>query len=72
MDAPIDAPIDAPSCGPAAGSYAETCQSCTVTGNTLSCMCQNDSQVLGPTSLDMCNCTQPPSINNTNGVLTCS
>jgi hypothetical protein len=71
-DAAVDGPVDAPvSCGSPGGSYAQTCSSCSVTGSTLSCECQNDSQVLGPTSLDLCSCSQPPVIANANGVLTC-
>jgi hypothetical protein len=80
LDAPVDSPVDAPvdvgvdapiSCGTPSGSYSMTCSSCTVTGTVLSCQCQNDEQVLGPTSLDMCTCAQPPVISNQNGVLTC-
>jgi hypothetical protein len=71
--APVDAAPDAPiSCGTPGGSYTVTCVNCTFVGTTLSCSCQNDSQVLGPTSLNICSCSQPVVITNTNGVLVCS
>jgi hypothetical protein len=82
MDAPSDALPDAfdaadascgvpPDGGLPGGSYSATCSGCSVTGTTLSCACQNDSQVYVPASLDLCTCAQPLVINNLNGVLTC-
>jgi hypothetical protein len=85
-DAPSDAPSDAPpdvfdaadaSCGVPpdgglpGGSYSATCSGCSVTGTTLICTCQNDSQAPVPASLNLCTCMQPLVINNLNGVLTC-
>ena len=72
-DAPADTGVDARVCGPpsSASSYASTCTGCSTTGNTLTCACKNKAQTPVPTSLDMCTCTQPPVIANTDGVLTC-
>jgi len=74
-DAEADASNDAAdanvSCGSPNGSYSSTCSSCTFVGVTLNCNCLTDSQASVAASLDLCSCTQPPVIANTNGVLTC-
>jgi hypothetical protein len=68
--APADA-ADAASCGSPAGSYSGTCNTCSLTGTTLSCNCLTDAGAPSAASLNLCTCPQPPNITNANGGLNC-
>ena len=58
-------------CGAAGGSYTSSCTNCSLTGTTLSCTCENDSNMPEATTLNLCNCSQASQVSNTNGQLTC-
>jgi hypothetical protein len=58
-------------CGIPSGSYTGSCNSCSTTGNVLSCSCKNDAQDAGVATLNLCTCSSTTTIANQNGVLAC-
>ncbi|MBL8952843.1 MAG: hypothetical protein JNK82_18835, partial [Myxococcaceae bacterium] len=56
---------------PPAGSYLDTCVNCEACNGLLTCQCQDDLQVLRPTSIPLGPCS-PMGFQNCNGVLQCN